>query len=76
MTRILRVTSEWSADTEDEVKEIIDSATEEGGELTKKTVEIKQKKKGGAVIAEHYKVTTQVTYDDLWSDFVSGGKDE
>lgn len=70
MKEILRVTEEWSADSEEEIEQIINDATSNGGELTKKTVELKQKKKKGMILAEKYKVTTQVTYTDIWDNVV------
>ena len=72
MKRVLRVTTESCADTQKEIDDLIAEATAKGGELTKKIVEIKQKKSKGEVVAEHFKVTLQVTYDEIWSDFVKG----
>jgi hypothetical protein len=48
---LMRRTEIYRADSLDEAQEIIDEA-EEGGNLTKKSVELKQKKSKGEVIAE------------------------
>ena len=66
MKRLLRITEEWAVDTENEAQDIIETAADSGGDLTKKTIEVKQKKSKGQVIEEHLKVTTQVVHDTIW----------
>ena len=63
---LMRRTEVWRVDTEAEANEIIAEAAASGGDLTKKIVEIKQKKKAGQVIDENLKVTTQVDYAGQW----------
>ena len=67
MKRLMRITNIFSCDSEEEAAEVIDQASEEGI-LVKKTVEVKQKKKKGEVIAEKLKVTTVVDVNTDWSD--------
>ena len=69
--RLMRTTEIFRADTEKEAQAIIAEAAEQaishGGELTKKIVELKQKKAKGEVIDEAYKVTTQIDWSlDFW----------
>lgn len=67
MKRLMRITNIFSCDSEEEAAEVIDQASEEGI-LVKKTVEVKQKKKKGEVIAEKLKVTTVVDVNTDWFD--------
>lgn len=67
MKRLMRITNIFSCDSEKEAAEVIDQASEEGI-LVKKTVEVKQKKKKGEVIAEKLKVTTVVDVNTDWFD--------
>ena len=67
MKRLMRITNIFSCDSEEEAAEVIDQASEEGI-LVKKTVEVKQKKKKGEVIAEKLKVTTVVDVNTYWFD--------
>lgn len=67
MKRLMRITNIFSCDSEEEAAEVIDQASEEGI-LVKKTVEVKQKKKKGEVIAEKLKVTTVVDVNIDWFD--------
>lgn len=67
MKRLMRITNIFSCDNEEEAAEVIDQASEEGI-LVKKTVEVKQKKKKGEVIAEKLKVTTVVDVNVDWFD--------
>jgi len=71
MVRLLRRTEEFAADTEAEIEGIIVSATADGGEVTKKTVTLKQRKQKGEIVEEHFKVDVQVTYDTIWETAVS-----
>ena len=73
---LLRIVETWKVDTEAEAAEVIAQAIETGGELTKKTVELKQKKKQGEIIAEALKVSLQIDYEGFWDDLDIGGKDE
>lgn len=67
MKRLMRITNIFSCDSEEEAAEVIDQASEEGI-LVKKTVEVKQKKKKGEIIAEKLKVTTVVDVNTDWFD--------
>lgn len=67
---LMRRVELWRVDSEDEAQDIIDDALQSGGDLTKKTIEIKQKKKGGQVIAENLKVTVQVDFAGQWPEEV------
>lgn len=67
MKRLMRITNIFSCDSEEEAAEVIDQASEEGI-LVKKTVEVKQKKKKGEVVAEKLKVTTVVDVNTDWFD--------
>lgn len=67
MKRLMRITNIFSCDNEEEAAEVIDQASEEGV-LVKKTVEVKQKKKKGEIIAEKLKVTTVVDVNTDWFD--------
>lgn len=69
MKRLMRVTNIYSCDTEDEAQEIINE-DKETGELIKKTIEVKQKKSKGVVIAEILKVTTVVDVCTEWFEEV------
>lgn len=70
---LMRTTEIWRVDTEAEAQEVITDALSTGGELTKKIVEVKQRKSKGQVIDENLKVTTQVDYAD---QFGSDGEEE
>lgn len=59
---IMRRTEIWRCETEAEADDIIAAALESGGELTKKTIEVKQKKAKGQVIDENKKVTVQIDF--------------
>lgn len=63
---LMRRTEVWRVDTEQEAQEIINEAARSGGDLTKKIVEVKQKKSKGVVVEENLKVTTQVDYAGQW----------
>lgn len=63
---LMRRTEVWRVDTEAEANEIIAEAARSGGDLTKKIVEVKQKKSKGQVVEENLKVTTQVDYAGQW----------
>lgn len=67
MKRLMRITNIFSCDSEEEATEVINQTSEEGI-LVKKTVEVKQKKKKGEVIAEKLKVTTVVDVNTDWFD--------
>ncbi|WIC39631.1 hypothetical protein [Phage Phass-1] len=62
---LMRRTEIWRVDTEKEAQEIIDEAAKEG-DLTKKIIEVKQKKSKGQVVDENLKVTTQVDFAGQW----------
>ena len=62
---LMRRTEIWRVDTEKEAQEIIDEAAKEG-DLTKKIVEVKQKKSKGQVVDENLKVTIQVDFAGQW----------
>lgn len=62
---LMRRTEIWRVNTEAEAQEIIAEAAKDG-DLTKKIVEVKQKKAKGVVIDENLKVTTQVDYAGQW----------
>lgn len=70
---LMRRTEIWRVDTESEAQEIIKSATEDGGDLTKKTIEVKTKKSKGQIVDENLKVTVQV---DFAGQFDEVGGDE
>ena len=70
MKVLMRRTETWKCESEREAQEIINAAIDEGGELTKKTVELKQKKVKGEVVDECLKVITQV---DIVTDFWENG---
>lgn len=74
MRELLRTTNEYSCDTENEIDEIVAEEEEKGGEITKKTVEKKQKKSRGEIIAEKYKVTIQCTYAGIFDYLNEGGE--
>ena len=63
---LMRRTEVWRVDTEQEAQETINEAARSGGDLTKKIVEVKQKKSKGQVVEENLKVTTQVDYAGQW----------
>lgn len=69
---LMRRTEIWRVDSESEANEVIRDSTTDGGELTKKTIEVKTKKSKGQVIDENLKVTVQVDFagqfDDAGSD--------
>lgn len=69
---LMRRTEMWRCDTESEAQEVIKAATAEGGELTKKTIEVKTKKAKGQVVDENLRVTVQVDYAGQF-DTDSGG---
>ena len=62
---LMRRTEIWRVDTEKEAQEIIDEAAKEG-DLTKKIIEVKQKKSKGQVVDENLKVNTQVDFAGQW----------
>lgn len=62
---LMRRTEIWRCDTEAEADEIIAEASRDG-DLTKKTIEVKQRKSKGQVIDENKKVTVQVDYAGQW----------
>lgn len=63
MSKVLMRTIEiWRVDTESEAQEIIEKAKATGGELNKKTIETKTKKKGGQIVDENLKVTVQLDF--------------
>lgn len=62
---LMRRTEIWRCDTEAEADEIIVEASKDG-DLTKKTIEVKQRKSKGQVIDENKKVTVQVDYAGQW----------
>lgn len=64
----------WRVDTESEAAEIIKESTVDGGELTKKTIEVKQKKSKGAIVDENLKVTTQVDFAGQFEDVTGGAE--
>lgn len=70
---LMRRTEIWRVDSESEAQEIIKAATVDGGELTKKTIEVKTKKSKGQIIDENLKVTVQV---DFAGQFEDAGGDE
>ena len=59
---LMRRTEMWRCDTETEAQEVIKAATAEGGDLTKKTIEVKTKKAKGQIVDENLRVTVQVDY--------------
>lgn len=63
---LMRRTEIWRVDTDEEAQEIIREALADGGDLTKKVIEIKQRKAKGLVVDENKKVTTQVDYAGQW----------
>lgn len=63
MSKVLMRTIEWwRTDTEEEAMEIINEAAQSGGDLTKKTIELKTKKSKGVVIDSNFKTTVQVDF--------------
>lgn len=71
---LMRRTEMWRCDTEGEAQEVIKAATAEGGELTKKTIEVKTKKAKGQVVDENLRVTVQVDYAGQF-DTENGGEE-
>lgn len=63
---LMRETKTWRCQTQEDIDAVIEGATADGGELTKKTIELKQRKAKGMVVEENYKVTTQVDYAGQW----------
>lgn len=63
---LMRRTEIWRADTDAEAAQIVDDAENSGGELTKKTIEIKQRKSKGEVVDESRKITVQIDYCGQW----------
>lgn len=63
---LMRRTEIYRCPTENDAQEVIENATLDGGELTKKTIELKQRKAKGMVVEENYKVTIQVDYAGQW----------
>lgn len=59
---LMRRTEVWRCDTEGEAQTVIKNATQDGGDLTKKIVEVKTKKSKGQVVDENLRVTVQVDY--------------
>lgn len=72
---LMRRTEMWRCDTEGEAQEVIKNATANGGDLTKKTIEVKTKKAKGQIIDENLRVTVQVDYAGQF-EADSGGDDE
>jgi hypothetical protein len=64
---LMRTVESWRVDTEDEAQEVIATAISSGGELSKKVVEVKQRKLKGQITDEILKVTVQVEYANLWA---------
>lgn len=62
---LMRRTEMWRVDSETEAQEIIAEAAKDG-DLTKKVIEVKQRKSKGQVVEENLKVTTQVDYAGQW----------
>lgn len=62
---LMRRTEIWRVDTENEAQEIIAEAAKDG-DLTKKIIEVKQRKSKGMIVDENLKVTTQVDYAGQW----------
>ena len=71
---LMRRTEMWRCDTESEAQAVIKAATAEGGELTKKTIEVKTKKAKGQVVDENLRVTVQVDYAGQF-DTENGGEE-
>lgn len=71
---LMRRTEMWRCDTESEAQEVIKAATAEGGELTKKIIEVKTKKAKGQVVDENLRVTVQVDYAGQF-DTENGGEE-
>lgn len=69
---LMRRTEIWRVDSESEAQEIIKAATVDGGELTKKTIEVKTKKSKGQIIDENLKVTVQVDFAGQFEDAGGG----
>lgn len=72
---LMRRTEMWRCDTESEAQEVIKAATAEGGDLTKKTIEVKTKKAKGQIVDENLRVTVQVDYAGQF-DIDQGGDGE
>lgn len=68
---LMRRTEVWRVDTEAEAEEIILAAKASGGDLTKKMVEVKQRKSKGVVVDENKKVTIQVDFAGQWEEEAS-----
>ena len=63
---LMRRTEVWRVDTEQEAQEIINEAARSGGDLTKKIVEVKQKKSKGQVVEENLTPTTHLANARQW----------
>ncbi|MDD4516358.1 hypothetical protein [Massilibacteroides sp.] len=72
---LMRSVESYKVDTEAEAQEVIQDAIAAGGELTKKTIELKQKKSKGQIVDECLKVTVQVDYSGLWLEEESSNED-
>lgn len=70
---LMRRTEMWRCDTEGEAQEVIKAAVAEGGDLTKKTIEVKTKKSKGQIVDENLRVTVQVDYAGQFEVETSGG---
>lgn len=70
---LMRRTEVWRCDTENEAQEVIKAATADGGELTKKTTEVKTKKSKGQIVDENLRVTVQVDYAEQFDTEVEEG---
>lgn len=63
---LMRRTEIWRCADEAEAQAVIENATNDGGDLSIKKTELKQRKAKGIVVEENYKVTTQVDYAGQW----------
>lgn len=63
---LMRRTEIWRVDSDEEAQEVINDSQLDGGDLTKKIIEVKQRKSKGLVVEENKKVTTQVDYAGQW----------
>ena len=65
--KLMRTTEIYRADTEGEAQSIISEAMTQGGEVTKKIIEVKQRKSKGQIVDEAFKVTVQIDWSfDFW----------
>ncbi len=63
---LMRRVETWRVETEAEAEAIIENAEAEGGDLTKKIIEVKQRKQKGEIVEQNLKVTTQVDFAGQW----------